>query len=76
MLFNPNIFDTENEGLLAHPTIVEVSVVVHNLNTWKCPGPDGLNGEFYEKSWGTITNDVTALTQSLFPREIPVSLIK
>lgn len=40
--------------------------VVFDLGVYKAPGPDGLNGLFFQKNWDTIKFDVFKAIQSFF----------
>lgn len=44
-LFSQVVNEVKNSLLVAQPTLEEVTR--QNLNTWKAPGEDGLNGEFF-----------------------------
>lgn len=45
-LFTPIIFEEVNNQVTVHPSDEEILLVVKGLNSWKAPGPDGLNGKF------------------------------
>lgn len=47
-----------NDYLTKHVTFKEVETAVFELGALKAPGPDGLNGLFFQKKWNTIKNGV------------------
>lgn len=55
----PNIVTNDmNEHLIAPVTMAEVEKAVFSLGALKAPGPDGFNGQFYQKNWHNIKNDI------------------
>nr|XP_025679206.1 uncharacterized protein LOC112779177 [Arachis hypogaea] len=58
----------------------EIEEAVFSMSSLKAPGPDGLNGLFYQSHWNTIKKEVCAVVKSFFkegimPEERWVSLI-
>lgn len=53
----------------------EIMTILQSLSNCKSPGPDGLNGEFFKKTWNAIGKDVTTFIKSLFSRETPPKTI-
>lgn len=56
----PNLVSRSmNDALMARITSGEVEKGVFSLGALKSPGPDGLNGDFYQKkNWKTVKRDV------------------
>lgn len=69
-LFNPVITPEENLYLTSIPTHKEITDIILHLNSWKAPGPDGLNKQFFKSTRDIISSDVVQLIQSLFSNEI------
>jgi len=64
-----------NATLLAQPTLEEVQVATFQLGASKAPGPDGLNGLFYQKHRDIIKNDLFCLVQNFLMSGImPIGL--
>lgn len=55
-----------NDSLIDPVTMKEVKQAVFNLGVNKAPGPDGLNGVFFQKNWEIIQNDVLLVVSSFF----------
>lgn len=45
-LFTTIISEEVNSQLTVPPSDEEILLVVRGMNSWKAPGPDGLNGSF------------------------------
>ncbi|CAA7029125.1 unnamed protein product [Microthlaspi erraticum] len=54
----------QNEKLMAPVTHEEVKQAVFDINPNKCPGPDGINGHFYQQFWGIVGHDIFKIVQS------------
>ncbi|GAA0160313.1 hypothetical protein LIER_16895 [Lithospermum erythrorhizon] len=46
------------QALIAHPTRNEVKQAMNNMKKEKCPGPDGLSADFYQKNWSYVEEAV------------------
>ncbi|XP_060183056.1 uncharacterized protein LOC132613011 [Lycium barbarum] len=53
-----SITDEDNVGLNADPTLLEIKDNVFSLDSDSAPGPDGLNGKFYQAAWNIIADDL------------------
>lgn len=63
----PNLVTSSmNDALMARITSGEVEKAVFSLGALKSPGPDGLNGDFYQKNWETVKQDVTDAVNEFF----------
>lgn len=60
------ITEDMNSKLIAPISSMEVKNAVFDLGALKAPGPDGLNGDFYQKNWATISSDVIATIEEFF----------
>ncbi|KAJ8000408.1 hypothetical protein DPEC_G00204510 [Dallia pectoralis] len=47
-------------------SIEELTRAVHSINKQKAPGPDGIQGEFYQTFWDLIKNDVAEVFQAIY----------
>lgn len=48
------VTDEMNTNLIAKVTLTEIHQAVFAMGPLKAPGPDGLNGLFYQKNWESI----------------------
>lgn len=55
-----------NDAPMAPVSSGEVEKVVFAMGAQKSPGPDGFNGEFYQKNWETIKQNVTKAVMEFF----------
>lgn len=63
----PNIvFEEVNQKLMSPVLIDEIERAVFPLEALKSPGPDGLNGEFYQKNWDIVKMDVCDAVSEFF----------
>lgn len=63
----PNCITSQMNTSLTKPIIfIEVETAVFDLGALKAPGPDGLNGLFFQKNWETIKVDVFKAVQHFF----------
>ncbi|KAJ1377991.1 hypothetical protein SESBI_48293, partial [Sesbania bispinosa] len=56
--FTPKVTTEMNEALTRDVTDIEIEDVVFSLRAMKAPGPDGLNGLFYQKHWQIVKQEV------------------
>lgn len=55
-----------NENLNQPVIDLEIKCVVESMGEMKAPGPDGLNGLFFQKNWDTIGNAVCRAVKDFF----------
>lgn len=55
-----------NNDLTTEVTLEEVKTAVFQLGSTKAPGPDGLNGQFYQHFWEEVQQDVFKEVQNFF----------
>lgn len=55
-----------NDNLLLHVTNAEIRKAVFHMGALKAPGPDGLNGLFYQNHWDTIKHDICSVVSVFF----------
>lgn len=55
-----------NANLIKPVTKDEVKAAIFQLEATKAPGPDGLNGLFYQNQWSLINEDIFSMVQSFF----------
>lgn len=60
------ITEEDNDNLTGIPTIQEVKNIVFSIDTDSAPGPDGLRGCFYQRSWSIIANDLHRAVMAFF----------
>ncbi|KAF7837557.1 reverse transcriptase [Senna tora] len=70
--FPSRISEEMNADLLKQVTLEELKEAVFSLGALKAPGPDGLNGLFFQKSWDFVKDDLLAAANffmegNLFP---------
>lgn len=65
-LVTPRVNAEMNCSLLKNVEEWEVKAAVFELGPTKSPGPDGLNGLFYQKHWETIKHDVVEAVRGFF----------
>lgn len=74
-LFKLIVSDDQTNYLVEPPTPFEVWEIVKNLNSWKAPRVDGMNAEFFKKSWNVIGEDITNLICDFFKENVlPISV--
>lgn len=56
----------ENDWLTATPSVDEILNIIKGLNSWKAPEPDGMNAEFYKKTWEMTGPSVVKFIQNFF----------
>nr|XP_029146216.1 uncharacterized protein LOC114924798 [Arachis hypogaea] len=69
-----------NRELISEVTEDEVRKAVFSMGSLKAPGPDGLNGMFYQKHWEIIKKEVCAVVKEFFrngflPEEIGETIV-
>lgn len=56
----PRLVTTQmNDCLTRRVSSDEIKLTLDSLGAMKAAGPDGLNGLFFQKNWGTVKEDVT-----------------
>lgn len=55
-----------NAMLLGPVSEGEIKEEVNNLGSLKAPGPDGLNGSFFQNHWDTVKNEVVKAVLDFF----------
>ncbi|KAJ1392992.1 Reverse transcriptase domain [Sesbania bispinosa] len=68
--FTPKVTTEMNEALTRDVTDIEIEDVVFSLGVMKAPGPDGLNGFFYQKHRQIVKQEVVNLVQDFFQKGI------
>lgn len=63
------VSDDMNRMLEAGVAKSEVKAAIEELGSLKAPGPDGLNGAFFQKHWESIKDDVLHAVLSFFAGE-------
>ena len=48
---------------MAPVTMEKVKKAVFGINPYKCPGPDGMSGHFFQQFWETSGEDLTKMMQ-------------
>lgn len=76
----PKFSGRMNEELLAQITDSEIKAAVDSLGASKAPGPDGLNGMFYQNHWDVVKGDVCQAVKEFFkggnlPKEINETVV-
>lgn len=62
----PKVTDQTNVDLNRLVSDEEIKVAMESMGELKAPGPDGLNGLFFQKNWGTIGVDVSKAIRQFF----------
>ncbi|XP_056859988.1 uncharacterized protein LOC130508476 [Raphanus sativus] len=62
----PVLTATQNETLMKPISREEVRRAVFEINPHKCPGPDGMNGFFFQQFWETCQEEVMEMVQRFF----------
>lgn len=55
-----------NEGLISPVNDQEIKKAMESMGAMRAPGPDGLNGLFFQKNWDTIGGDVCVAIKEFF----------
>ncbi|KAF7806997.1 putative RNA-directed DNA polymerase [Senna tora] len=74
-VITPLVSTTMNNELIKNVSMQEVEAAVFGLGASKAPGPDGLNGNFYQKNWEGLKDGILELVKDFFsnakiPKEI------
>ncbi|CAA7055613.1 unnamed protein product [Microthlaspi erraticum] len=56
----------QNATLMAPVTPEEVKRATFDINPGKCPGPDGMNGYFFQQFWESIGESLTRMVTEFF----------
>lgn len=69
-----------NAHLLIPVSEPKIKKAVDGLGTLKAPGPDGLNGLFFQKNWDTVKKDVIKAVMEFFeggllPGEVNATIV-
>lgn len=59
-----------NQKLTEAVTMKEVKEAVFQLGAMKAPGPDGMNGQFYQHHWEDLQQDVFNMERNFFETSI------
>lgn len=72
----PSLVSQEmNDRLLKPVTETEIKAAAFSLGALKAPGPDGLNGLFYQKNWECVKEDICKAVKDFFDGgEFPMTL--
>lgn len=63
----PNLVTLEMNQVLMEPVgVSEVEKAVFSLGALKALGPDGFNGQFFQKNWEFLKEDVVAIVRDFF----------
>ena len=57
------VTEEQNAQLMAQISREEVREAVFDINPHKCPGPDVMNGFFFQQFWDTMGDDLTSMAQ-------------
>lgn len=60
------VTEVDNKRLTAIPTMQEIRDNVFSIDNESAPGPDGLNGCFYQATWSIISNDLSRAIEAFF----------
>lgn len=71
----PCIFDQQNLLLTAPITEAEIKEVAFKLGAFKAPGPDGLNGHFYQSSWEEVRIHLVNMVKGFFKAEEDIAAL-
>ena len=55
---------------MAPVTMEKVKKAVFGINPYKCPGPDGMSGHFFQQFWKRSGEDLTKMVQDFFETEV------
>lgn len=55
-----------NDRLTAPISDLEIKAVVDGMGATKAPGPDGVNGMFFQKNWEVVGREVCAAVHRFF----------
>lgn len=66
----PQLGNGRNEPKTDRSCDDEVKEVVFQLGAMKAPGPDGMNGQFYQHHWEDLQQDVFNMVKNFFETSI------
>ncbi|XP_024013148.1 uncharacterized protein LOC112087460 [Eutrema salsugineum] len=64
--YEKRISQAQNDDVIKPVSREEVKKTVFDINPSKCPGPDGMNGFFYQQFWEDIGDEITSMVQDFF----------
>lgn len=63
------VSQSQNNSLVAPVTVDEAKKAIFEINPHKSPGPDRMNGFFYQQFWDCMGEDITKMVQEFFVTE-------
>lgn len=63
---SPKITDDQNSILVRPISIEEVREAVFDINPSKCPGPDEMNGYFFQQFWDSTKTKLMKMVEDFF----------
>lgn len=63
---SPKITDDQNSILVRPMSIEEVREAVFDINPSKCPGPDEMNGYFFQQFWDSTKTKLMKMVEDFF----------
>lgn len=69
-----SLSDEMNQQLMASPLDLESLKVVRSLGSWKAPGPDNVNGEFFKATWNVSGPKLCSFISFFYTRQQKLGL--